>query len=36
MPSRGMLPIDCQYFHTEMARITSPIEYPAARTVFTC
>ena len=24
------LPIDCQYFHTEMARITSPIEYPSA------
>jgi mannose-6-phosphate isomerase len=28
------LPIDCQYFHTEMARITSPIEYPAARDRF--
>ena len=24
------LPIDCPYFHTEMARITSPIEYPPA------
>jgi mannose-6-phosphate isomerase len=22
-----MLPIDCPYFHTEMARITSPVEY---------
>jgi mannose-6-phosphate isomerase len=28
------LPIDCQYFHTELARITSPIEYPAARDRF--
>jgi mannose-6-phosphate isomerase len=28
------LPIDCQYFHTEMARITSPIEYPAANDRF--
>ncbi len=28
------LPIDCQYFHTEMARITSPIEYPSARDRF--
>ena len=26
-----MLPIDCQYFHTELARIASPIQYvPAA------
>jgi mannose-6-phosphate isomerase len=26
-----MLPIDCQYFHTELARITAPIRYvPAA------
>jgi len=23
----GMLPIDCPYFHTELARITSPIQY---------
>lgn len=28
------LPIDCQYFHTELARITSPIDYPAARDRF--
>jgi mannose-6-phosphate isomerase len=28
------LPIDCKYFHTELARITSPIEYPAARDRF--
>jgi mannose-6-phosphate isomerase len=28
------LPIDCQYFHTEMARITSPIEYPGANDRF--
>jgi mannose-6-phosphate isomerase len=28
------LPIDCQYFHTEVARITSPIDYPAARDRF--
>ena len=25
-----LLPIDCKYFHTELARITTPIEYPAA------
>jgi mannose-6-phosphate isomerase len=25
-----LLPIDCKYFHTEMARITLPIQYPAA------
>ena len=24
------LPIDCEYFHTEIARIVSPIEYPPA------
>lgn len=24
------LPIDCQYFHTEVDRITTPIEYPPA------
>ncbi len=24
------LPIDCEYFHTEVARITSPIQYPPA------
>ena len=28
------LPIDCKYFHTEMARITTPIEYPPARDRF--
>jgi mannose-6-phosphate isomerase len=28
------LPIDCKYFHTELARITTPIEYPAARDRF--
>jgi mannose-6-phosphate isomerase len=28
------LPIDCKYFHTEVARITSPIEYPAANDRF--
>ncbi len=28
------LPIDCKYFHTEMARFTTPIEYPAARDRF--
>jgi mannose-6-phosphate isomerase len=29
-----MLPIDCKYFHTELARITTPIEYPGARDRF--
>ena len=24
------LPIDCKYFHTELARITTPIDYPPA------
>ena len=24
------LPIDCKYFHTEIARITTPIDYPPA------
>lgn len=28
------LPIDCKYFHTELARITSPIEYPPANDRF--
>jgi mannose-6-phosphate isomerase len=28
------LPIDCKYFHTELARITTPIEYPSARDRF--
>jgi mannose-6-phosphate isomerase len=28
------LPIDCKYFHTELARITTPIEYPPARDRF--
>jgi mannose-6-phosphate isomerase len=29
-----LLPVDCKYFHTELARITTPIEYPAARDRF--
>jgi mannose-6-phosphate isomerase len=29
-----LLPIDCKYFHTELARITLPIHYPAARDRF--
>lgn len=28
------LPIDCKYFHTEIAKITTPIEYPAAQDRF--
>jgi mannose-6-phosphate isomerase len=28
------LPIDCPYFHTELGRITTPIEYPPARDRF--
>lgn len=28
------LPIDCKYFHTEVARITTPIDYPPAHDRF--
>ncbi len=28
------LPIDCPYFHTELAQITTPIEYPSPRDRF--
>lgn len=28
------LPIDCQYFHVEVARITTPIDYPPSRDRF--
>ena len=33
-PKPVMLPIDCEYFHAEIAKITTPIEYPAANDRF--